>query len=382
MTTNKKDYYETLGLSRDASAEDIKRAFRRLAFEHHPDRNRSANAEQMFKEINEAYEVLRDDNKRSVYDRYGHAGLNGGDGFANGDGFSGAGGFGDIFDAFFGGARGRAGRRTGPQRGDDLLMRMKLPFDDAVLGTEREVTIARQEQCAACRGAGTEPGTQREACPACNGSGEVRRSQQSIFGQYVNITACGRCHGEGSVITSPCADCSGAGRIKRELAVRVTVPAGVDTGNRIRLTGEGEAGVNGGMPGDLYIEVDVSPSDVFERDGRHLLHHVSMNIAQAALGADVTIPTLEGDEPFHIPAGVQSGQSFTLKGRGVTDPKNQRARGDLFVVASVHVPDRLTDEQKQLLEQLAASLPDAPPNGPAAGNEGAGFMDWIKNTFR
>ena len=382
MTTNKKDYYDVLGLKRDASAEDVKRAFRKLAFEHHPDRNRSADAEEKFKEINEAYEVLRDDRKRSAYDRFGHAGLNGADGFANGDAFSGFGGFGDIFDAFFGGARGRQGRRGGPQRGDDLVMRMTLPFEDAVHGAAKDVKVKRNEQCQTCAGSGAEPGTQPEACPACNGSGEVRRSQQSIFGQYVNISACSKCRGEGKVILNPCAECRGAGRIKRELSVRVTVPAGVDSGNRIRLSGEGEAGSNGGPPGDLYIELDVSPSDVFEREGRHLFHRVGVNIAQAALGADITIPTLEGDEDFHIPAGVQSGQSFRMKGRGVTDPKNQRARGDLVVVASVHVPAGLTDEQRTLLEQLAATLPNAPAGGHDGEREAGGFMDWIKNTFR
>ncbi len=382
MTTNKKDYYDVLGLSRDASAEDVKRAFRKLAFEHHPDRNRSSDAEQKFKEINEAYEVLRDERKRAAYDRFGHAGLNGADGFANGDAFSGFGGFGDIFDAFFGGARGRQGRRGGPQRGDDLAMRMQLPFEDAVLGVEKDIKISRNEQCQPCNGGGAEPGTQPEVCTVCNGTGEIRRSQQSIFGQYVNISACGPCHGEGKVITNPCSECRGAGRIRRELSVRVTVPPGVDTGNRIRLGGEGEAGANGGPPGDLYIELDVAPSTVFEREGRHLFHRVPVNIAQAALGAEITIPTLEGDEPFHIPAGVQSGQSFKIKGRGVVDPKNQRARGDLFVVASVHVPDQLTDEQRQLLEQLAATLPAAPETGGDGEREGTGFMDWIKNTFR
>ena len=381
MTTNKKDYYDVLGLSRDASPEDVKRAFRRLAFEHHPDRNRSSDAEQKFKEINEAYEVLRDESKRSAYDRFGHAGLNGGDGFANGDAFSGFRGFGDIFDSFFGGARGRQGHRGGPQRGDDLAMRMRLPFEDAVRGTEKEVRLTRAELCQTCKGAGAEPGTQPEACPMCKGSGEVRRSQQSIFGQYVNISACTRCHGEGKVITNPCTECRGAGRIKRELSVRVSVPPGVDAGNRIRLGGEGEAGMNGGPPGDLYIELDVTPSPVFEREGRHLFHRIPVNIAQAALGAEITIPTLEGEEPFAIPAGVQSGQSFRLKGRGVADPKNPRARGDLFVVASVHVPARLSDEQRTLLEQLASTLPAAPESGEDGERDGKGFMDWIKNTF-
>ncbi len=381
MTTNKKDYYDVLGLSRDASPEDVKRAFRRLAFEHHPDRNRSSDAEQKFKEINEAYEVLRDEGKRSAYDRFGHAGLNGGDGFANGDAFSGFRGFGDIFDSFFGGARGRQGHRGGPQRGDDLAMRMRLPFEDAVRGTEKEVRLTRAELCQTCKGAGAEPGTQPEACPMCKGSGEVRRSQQSIFGQYVNISACTRCHGEGKVITNPCTECRGAGRIKRELSVRVSVPPGVDSGNRIRLGGEGEAGMNGGPPGDLYIELDVTPSPVFEREGRHLFHRIPINIAQAALGAEITIPTLEGEEPFAIPAGVQSGQSFRLKGRGVADPKNPRARGDLFVVASVHVPARLSDEQRTLLEQLASTLPAAPESGEDGERDGKGFMDWIKNTF-
>ncbi len=382
MTTNKKDYYDVLEVSRDASAEDVKRAFRRLAFEHHPDRNRSSNAEDRFKEINEAYEVLRDERKRSVYDQFGHAGLNGSEGFAGGDAFSGFGGFGDIFDAFFGGMRGRQARRGGPQRGDDLAMRLRLPFEEAVRGTEKDIRVPRNEVCQTCAGAGTEPGTRPEACTLCNGSGEIRRSQQSIFGQYVNISPCSRCHGDGTFIAHPCATCRGAGRTRQQLSVRVTVPPGVDSGNRIRLGGEGEAGMNGGPPGDLYIEVDVAPSPVFEREGKHIFHPVPINIAQAALGAEITIPTLEGDEPFSLPAGVQSGQSFRLRGRGVSDPKNSRARGDLFIVTAIHVPQRLTDEQRALLEQLSSTLPDTPEAGQDGEQEGGGFMDWIKNTFR
>ncbi len=382
MTTNKKDYYDILGLPREASPEDVKRAFRRLAFEHHPDRSRSSDAERRFKEINEAYEVLRDERKRAAYDRFGHAGLAGSDPFGGADPFSGFSGFGDIFDAFFGGARGRQSRRGGPQRGDDLALRMRLPFEDAVRGTEKDVRIGRNELCDTCRGAGSEPGTAAETCPLCKGSGEIRRSQQSLFGQYVNVSPCSRCHGEGRIITRPCAECGGAGRIKRQISVRVTVPAGVDSGNRIRLGGEGEAGMHGGAPGDLYIELDVAPSSVFEREGRNLFHRVSVNIAQAALGADILIPTLEGDEPFTVPSGVQSGQSFRLKGRGVADPKDQRSRGDLFIVASIHVPDRLTDEQRTLLEELATTLPAAPEHGADGDNrDGKGFMDWIKDTF-
>ena len=383
MTTNKKDYYDILGIARGASPEDVKRAFRRLAFEHHPDRNKAAGSEQRFKEINEAYEVLRDDRKRAAYDRFGHAGV-GGDpsGGAGGDAFSGFNGFGDIFDAFFGGARGRQGQRSGAERGADLGLRLPISFEDAVRGTERDVKLARNELCSTCRGGRAKPGTEPEACPACKGSGEIRRSQQSMFGQYVNISACSQCKGEGKIITHPCDDCRGTGRVRRELSLRVAVPAGVDTGNRIRMGGEGEAGASGGSPGDLYIEIEVEPSTVYQREGRHLFYHVPVNIAQAALGGEVTIPTLEGDEPFKIPAGVQSGQSFRMVGRGVADPQNNRNRGDLLLVATIHVPDRLSDEQRILLEELSATLPSTPDLRENDDREGKGFMDWIKNTFR
>ena len=382
MTTNKKDYYDILGLSRDASAEDVKRAFRRLAFDHHPDRNKDAGSEQRFKEINEAYEVLRDDRKRAAYDRFGHAGV-GSDSFGGGgDAFSGFSGFGDIFDAFFGGARGRQGGRSGAESGADLGLRLSISFDDAVRGTEKDVTLARNELCAACRGGRAKPGTEPEACPACKGSGEIRRSQKSMFGQYVNISACSQCKGAGKIITHPCDECRGAGRVRRELSLRVSVPAGIDTGNRIRMGGEGEAGANGGPPGDLYIEMEVEPSAVFQREGRHLFYHVPVNIAQAALGGEVTIPTLEGDEPFTVPPGVQSGQSFRIAGRGVADPQNNRNRGDLYLVATIHVPDRLSDEQRILLEQLSATLPSTLDLREDDDREGKGFMDWIKNTFR
>lgn len=357
--TTKRDFYDVLGVPRTASSEDVKKAFRRLAFEHHPDRNKADDADTRFKEINEAYEILRDPEKRAAYDQYGHAGVNGdafgGQGFDGAAGFS---GFGDIFDAFFGGAGGAGRGRSTQQRGTDFGVELDLTFEEAVHGTEKEINFTRYEACSTCRGSGAEPGTEPEICPSCKGSGEVRRSQQSLFGQYVNISACRRCGGEGRVVTQPCVECRGARRIRQARSISVTVPAGVDDGNRVRMAGEGEAGLNGGPPGDLYISLNVERSKIFERDGLDLLFRLPVNIAQAALGGEVMIPNLDGEEEFRIPAGVQTGQAFRLKRKGVPDVRDARRKGDLVVVADVMVPERLTAHQRELLEELGATLPD------------------------
>ena len=380
--TTKRDYYDVLSVPRGASDEDVKKAFRRLAFEHHPDRNRSADADTRFKEINEAYEVLRDHEKRAAYDRYGHVGVNGdafgGRGF---EGFSGSSGFGDIFDAFFGGAGGARSGRAAQQRGNNLAVDLDLTFEEAVQGTEKEINFNRYEVCATCRGSGAEPGSQPETCSTCKGTGEIRRSQQSLFGQYVNVSPCSRCRGEGKIITQPCKECRSAGRIRRMRTVSVTIPAGVDDGNRVRMGGEGEAGTNDGRPGDLYISLNVAPSKVFEREGIHLFYRLPLNIAGAALGGDVTIPTLDGDHQLRLPPGVQSGQTFRLKGKGVPDVHDARRRGDLVVVATVLVPDRLTEEQRRLLEELATTLPDASEMTGRDGTGSKGVLDWLKGAL-
>ena len=380
--TTKRDYYDILGVPRGASGEDIKKAFRKLAFDFHPDRNKASDAEDRFKEVNEAHEILRDPEKRAVYDRYGHAGLNGG---GMGRGFDGAagftGGFGDIFDAFFGGAGGgRARTRSSAQRGSDLRMEIDVTFDEAVLGTETEVEFPRYEQCSTCRGTGAAPGSSPVVCTLCKGSGEVRRSQQSLFGQYVNVTPCSRCRGEGTTIAQQCDECLGAKRVTRPRKVVVTVPAGVADGNRIRLNGEGEAGTNGGPPGDLYVDVNVADHPRFERDDLDLVYEFPINIAQAALGAEAAVTTLEGDtEHVRVPAGVQPGHTIRIRGRGVPDVHGARRRGDIAVIVSVVVPDRLSPEQRAILEQLAVTLPDSDELSESAGERG--FFGRVKDAL-
>lgn len=354
MATTKRDYYEVLGVSKGATAEEIKKAFRRLAMQYHPDRNKDDGAEQKFKEIGEAYEVLSEPEKRAAYDRFGHAGLQG---FDVGRGFDGAdfGGFGDIFDAFFGGSHGRRASHE-PQRGADRRVDVLLKFEDAAFGVEQEIEVERMERCKRCAGHRAEPGTSPARCKACDGTGQVRRVSKNFFGQFVNIAACGQCRGEGQIINDPCKECRGAGRVRETQKLSVKIPAGVSDGSRMRLTGEGDTGVNGGSPGNLYVYIDVAEHEIFGRDGDDLVYDLEMNPAQAALGFVAEIPTLDKEpESLRIPAGTQSGQIFVIRGKGV--PRLQeRGRGDLLVRAAVVIPADLTDEQRALLLQLAESF--------------------------
>lgn len=376
--TTKSDYYEVLGVARGASPEEIKKAFRRLAFEFHPDRNKAADAEARFKGINEAYEVLRDPEKRSVYDRYGHDGLGGEGAFGRGfEGFPGFTGFGDIFDAFFGGMGSRA--RRAPRRGGDLSVGLTLTLEEAVLGVEKEVQVARQELCRACAGSGAAPGSRPVTCPACRGTGEVRRTQQSLFGQYVNISACDRCRGEGKVTGEPCAECRSTGRVRGTYRSAVTIPAGVDTGNQVRLGGEGDAGHYGGPPGDLFITIAVEPHPTLQREGLDILYRLPLNITQAALGCEVRVPTLEGEQGLRVPPGTQPGKAFRLKGKGVPDVHDGRRRGDFVVLAEVVVPERLSEEQRRLLERLRATLPD--PSEGAGARAGKGPKGQVRSAL-
>jgi molecular chaperone DnaJ len=347
---SKRDYYETLGVSRDAGQAEVKRAFRRLAMKYHPDRNRDDGAEERFKEINEAYEVLSDPERRAAYDRFGHAGAEGA--FARPvEGF-GFGGLGDIFDAFFGAT---ATRQRTAERGADLRVGLTLSFEEGVFGCEKEIDVERTEVCSACQGLRAEPGTDVERCPSCGGSGEVRRVQRSIFGQFVNIAACSRCGGEGRVVQQPCRRCRGAGREKVSRHLQVKIPAGVESGSQIRLSGEGGMGRYGGPRGNLYVLLRVQDHPFFQRDEHDILYDLQVNFVQAALGDEVEIPTLDGPRPFRIPAGTQSGDVFSFKGLGVPDLRSA-ARGDMLVRVQVVTPTRLSDEQKQLLLQLAESL--------------------------
>ena len=345
----KRDYYEVLGVGRGATAEELKRAYRKLALQYHPDRNNGdPQSEARFKEINEAYEVLSDQSKRQRYDTFGHAGTQGMPGFDFGG--AGFGGINDIFDMFFGTAA--AGRtRTGPRRGVDLRLDLRLSFEEAVQGVERELTIPRAEACEACHGTGAEAGTSPQTCPQCRGSGQVRRATQSIFGQIVNVASCPRCNGEGKVIERPCRICGGSGHRPGEKKVRVNIPAGVDTGSQIRLTGEGEVGPRGGAAGDLYIVIQVKPHPVLKRNGTDIVYDLPLSVAQAALGDTVEVPTVDGPERIEIAPGTQYGKLLRIHGRGIPHLRSGR-RGDQIVYVRVVIPTNLTEEQKQALHKL------------------------------
>jgi len=356
MMTEKRDYYETLGVSRNADSNQIKQAFRRLAREHHPDVNLGDRAaEARFKEINEAYQVLSDPEKREVYDRYGHQGFEQAYGGPDFGGFGDFGGIGDIFDMFFGtaGAAGSTRSRSGAERGNDLRYDVELTLEEAAHGASRVVRLSRMETCATCGGSGTKPGSHPETCGMCHGSGQVRQQVQSFFGAQIRITACPKCHGEGRVITSPCDDCSGQGRARKTIEKSVDIPAGVDNDMRIRLASEGDAGRRGGPSGDLYIFTHVRAHDFFERRGGDLWCEMSVGVALAALGGSIDVRTIDGSEQLNISPGAQSGETYKLKGKGMPDPNTGRA-GDQNVVIRVQTPTKLSDEQKELLRKLAA----------------------------
>ncbi len=351
--STKRDYYEVLGVDRTASPEEIKRAYRKLARQYHPDVSDAPDAEARFKEINEAYQVLSDPEKRAAYDRFGHAGP-GAPGFGFDFGFRDP--F-EIFEEVFGdlGFGFRTGRRRGPRRGADLRYDLTLSFEEAVFGCQKEIEITRLDICPACQGSGAEPGTTPVRCSECNGTGQVRRVQHSILGSFVNVSTCPVCGGTGETIPIPCRRCNGAGRTHITRKLSVNIPAGVDTGTRIRLAGEGEPGERGGPPGNLYVFLEVEPHPYFRRQGDDLVVEMGINVAQAALGATVTIPTLEGEEQFEVPPGTQNGAIFRLRGRGV--PHLQRnGRGDLLILVQVEIPTRLTHEQRELFQKLAVLL--------------------------
>jgi molecular chaperone DnaJ len=348
---SKRDYYEVLGLDRNASESEIKAAFRKLAFKYHPDRNHEDGAEDKFKEINEAYEVLSDPEKRNTYDRFGHNGEN-----FFGRGFEGFGfdGVGSIFDAFFGG-RTTTATRQAPERGADLQYGITITLEEAAFGIERELNIVRTEHCSMCQGVGSKPGSKPSQCPDCNGSGQVRRVQQNIFGRFTNITTCPKCRGEGRIITDPCPQCRGTGKEKCQRSIMVKVPAGVSDGSRMRLSGEGDAGTRGGSAGNLYINLSVKEHEFFKRDGDNIFFDLPINFAQAALGTEVEVPTLHGDVKLKIPAGSQSGQVFQLKNKGVPH-LHGRGHGDQIVRIILVTPESLTKRQRQLFEELAEEL--------------------------
>lgn len=367
----KRDYYEILGVPRGASDEEIKKAFRRLAFQYHPDHNKQPGAEEKFKEVNEAYEVLSDPEKRANYDRYGQVTAPGWPGF---EGFD-FGGFGDIFEAFFGGATTTAQRV--PQRGADLKVRLDISFEEAVFGGQREVEVWRTEVCPLCHGLGSQPGTNPLKCPNCRGTGQVRQTQQSIFGRFVNVTTCQRCQGQGTIITHPCSQCRGTGRDKVRRKLSVNIPHGVDEGYELRLTGEGEVGLYGGAPGNLYVVLSVRPHPLFERDGDNIIFELPINFAQAALGAEIEVPTLDGTAVLRIPPGTQHGKVFRLKGKGVPH-FDGKGRGDQLIKVKVITPTSLDEKQRRLFEELAKTLPH--PKLPRE-KEDTGVMGKIRDIF-
>ena len=352
----KRDYYAVLGVSRGATEEEIKRAYRRLAFQYHPDRNKSQDAEERFKEISEAFEVLSDRQRRAAYNRSLSTGRQG----RNFEGFD-LGGLGEVFEAFFG----ETGRRDHiPTRGTDLKYELSLSFEEAAFGCEKELELQRNEVCSLCRGRRSQPGSEPEKCPSCGGTGEVRRLFFSFFGPFTNVTLCERCGGEGQLITHPCPRCQGTGRERVTRRLRVKIPAGVGSGSAIQLRGEGDHGLSGGPPGDLHIRLSVKEHEFFKREGDDILYELPLNFAQAALGGEVSVPTLDGNFTLKIPPGVQTGKVFRLKEKGVPH-LGGHGRGDQLVRVRVVTPTSLDERQRKLLEELAqimgpAQLPRKP----------------------
>lgn len=345
----KKDYYEILGLPRNAQEGEIKKAYRQLALQYHPDRNPgNKEAEEKFKEASEAYEVLRDPEKRDLYDRYGHEGL-------RGTGFSGFAGFedifstfSDIFEDFFGFGTGRR-RAAGPKKGADFRYDLTIPFMGAALGKEMEIEIERLEHCSICRGTGIQPGTKKEECPACHGTGQVTHSQ----GFFTLRTTCSRCRGQGFFIPHPCKECRGNGKVKKPKKIPLKIPAGVDTGSRLKVSGEGGEGERGGRPGDLYVVLHVEPHPFFERHGDDILCQIPISFTQAALGAEIEVPSLNASKKLSLPPGTQSGQVFTLRGQGIPH-LDGFGKGDQHIQVTVKVPTKLSKRQKELLKEFAS----------------------------
>jgi len=366
----KKDYYELLGVSRGATEEEVKKAYRKLALKHHPDRNPGdKQAEEKFKEISEAYQVLADAEKRVQYDQYGHAAF--GDGGPFRGGFDFTGGFedifGDIFGEFFGAG---TGRRRGRARGDDLRYNLTIAFEEAAFGAEKKIKIPRQAPCETCHGSGCKPGTAPRACSTCHGRGQVSFQQ----GFFTVSRTCGQCHGQGSMIADPCGSCGGAGRLRKLHTLSVKIPAGVDAGSRLKLRGEGEGGPAGGPAGDLYVVIEVEPHPLFVRDGLDIICEVPISFVEAALSAEIDVPTLEGKVKMKIPTATQSGKVFRLKGKGVRDVQGYH-QGDQLVRISVETPTHLTTRQKELLKEFAAL------GGEEVHPLSKGFFDKVKQIF-
>ena len=375
---SKQDYYEILGIDKNAIDADIKKAYRKLAKQYHPDLNPGdKTAEQKFKEVNEAYEILSDKEKRANYDQFGHAGNNpnGFGGFQSG-GFGGTGGFEDIFDMFFGGGGGFGGStaRKGPRKGSDLRVDIELKFDEAAFGKEKGIEITRMEDCHTCGGTGGKPGTEVKTCDKCHGTGQVQYTQNTPLGRFVNVKTCDRCSGEGTIIDTPCNTCHGTGKEQKTKTININIPAGVDNGSVLPLRGEGESGEKGGRSGDLYVYIHVKPHPIFTREGNNIHCEVPITFAQAALGVELSVPTLDAKVKYTIPEGTQTGTIFRLKGKGVPNVRGY-GRGDQYVKIKVEVPKRLNKEQKDLLKKFAAI------SGQEVHEQTKGFFKKVKDVF-
>lgn len=345
-----KDYYEILGVSKSAGADEIKRAFRNLARKHHPDVNREPGAAERFKEINEAYQVLGDTQKRQQYDTFGSAAPGGFPGIDFGEGFSGFEGFGDIFDVFFGGQTARRGR-GGREEGSDLRYDLTITLEEAAQGAEKELEISHLIACQTCKGSGAKPGTTPSRCSTCGGTGQIRRAQRTVLGSFTQIVTCPTCRGSGESISSPCSTCHGQGRVKGRHKIKVKVPAGIDSGHRLKVAQAGDAGLKGGAPGDLYVFIHVKSHSLFERDGSNLYHKTLIGFASATLGAEIEVPVIDGQASLKIPAGTQPNSTFRLKGKGLPHLRGG-GRGDQFVIVEIETPTNLTDEQSELLRKF------------------------------
>lgn len=374
----KRDYYEILGVSKDASKDEIKRAYRKLSKQYHPDINKEPGADEKFKEISEAYEVLSDDTKRAQYDQFGHAGANQDfDGFGGFGGFSdaGFGGFEDILNKFFGGGSTRRRNPNAPRQGADLQYTMTLTFEEAVFGKETDIEIPREEQCSTCHGSGAKPGTHPEECPYCHGSGQISTEQNTPFGRIVNRRVCHHCGGTGQVIKHKCPTCHGTGKVKKRKKIHIKIPAGIDNGQQLRVAGKGEPGINGGPNGDLYIIFQVKEHEFFERDGDDIYCEMPISFVQAALGDEIEVPTLYGKVKLKIPAGTQTNTKFRLRGKGVKSVRSTTP-GDQHVIVRIVTPTKLTEKQKQLLREFAEI------SGKTPDEQTDTFFEKVKRAFK
>ena len=379
MSQSKRDFYEVLGVGKGSSDADIKKAYRKLAKQYHPDVNQDdKTAEAKFKEANEAYEILSDPQKKARYDQYGHAGVdpNGFGGAGAGFGDFDFGGIGDIFESFFGGSGfGRSSKsRSGPQKGADLKYSMEISFEEAAFGLEKDITINRHESCGTCGGSGVKAGSSPTTCSQCNGTGQVQYKQSTPFGQFVNVKTCDTCRGEGKIISNPCPACSGKGRVRKTVKIKLNIPAGIDDGQTMSLRGEGDPGSKGGPGGDLFVTINVKPHALFKRQGNDVVCEMPITFVQAALGAELEVPTLDGKVKYSMPEGTQTGSIFRLKGKGIPYLRGN-GRGDQYIKVEIDVPKKLNDKQKAILREFADI------SGNDVHEQQKGFFDKMKDVL-